>query len=82
VPEKLPIPEGVKIKTVGACDRGFAAVCEDNGIYTKGKFFEVNAKDFEENMETGLMYCSTNLFEGRDVHKIGGGWRNRYALVE
>lgn len=81
-PERLPIPEGTEIKTVGCSDRGFAAIDKDNGIYTRGKFFEINKTDFEENMENGLFYCSRNLFDGRDVKKIGGGWRNRYALVE
>jgi len=52
-PERLPIPEGVKIRTVGASDRGIAAISEDNEIYTRGKFFDTSKK-FTEDLGTGL----------------------------
>lgn len=79
-PELVPLPEGTVVKTVGAFDRGFAVVTDKNEIYQKGYFFEDTNK-FVENQETGFYYCEENLIEGRDIVKIGGGYRNRYALV-
>lgn len=77
-PEALPLPADIgKIKHIAAAWRCLAVVTEDNTIYTKNKFVESQ----EENIETGIFKADNSIFDSKDILKIGGNYRNRYAIV-
>lgn len=39
-------------------------------------------KDREENLETGVFLAETSAFGSGEVLKMGGAFRNRYAIVK
>ena len=51
----------------------------DNEVYMSNKNF---LKDREENLETGVFLAETSAFGSGEILKMGGSFRNRYAIVK
>ncbi|EGR32423.1 regulator of chromosome condensation protein, putative [Ichthyophthirius multifiliis] len=79
LPKLFDLPKDVgKIKCFGASYRSFAVVDENNQIYMFNKFMKHN----KEDVHSGIYFADNKLFNGGNIGKIGGVYRNNYALVE
>eukprot|EP01017_Pseudomicrothorax_dubius_P011907 TRINITY_DN1459_c0_g1_i3.p1 TRINITY_DN1459_c0_g1~~TRINITY_DN1459_c0_g1_i3.p1 ORF type:complete len:407 (-),score=115.97 TRINITY_DN1459_c0_g1_i3:137-1357(-) len=77
-PELLPLPKDKKIKLIGASARSLAIVTDGNEIYMKNAFL----KQTSEDLSTGILFTDNKAFDGGNIVAIGGGYRNRYAIVK
>ncbi len=79
LPRLFSLPKDTPaIKCFGASYRCFAAVDLDNNIYMFNKF----VKHQKEDVHTGIYSANNSIFNGGNIGKIGGSYRNHYALVE
>lgn len=79
-PNRLALPEEVvgKVTSVTAGYRSIAVLTDDNQIYMRNKY----VNHHQENIDTGIFQAdASKLFDGR-VIKMGGQYRNHYAIVE
>jgi hypothetical protein len=51
---------------------------ENGTVYMKNEFM----KSIDENLETGVLTGVSDVFGGKEILKIGGGNKNRYAIVK
>lgn len=77
-PQLLKVPDGKKVKAVGAASGSVCAITEDNEIYMKNKLL----KEESENLETGVFKASTEYFRGGNILTLGGSYRNKYAIIK
>jgi hypothetical protein len=78
LPRLFNLPKDIPpIKCFGAAYRSFAVVDFDNNIYMFNKFM----KHSKDDVHTGIYFANNSLFNGGNIGKIGGTYRNHYALV-
>jgi hypothetical protein len=51
---------------------------ENGAVYMKNEFM----KSIHENLDTGVLTGVSDVFGGKEILKIGGGNKNRYAIVK
>lgn len=66
-----------KIKTIGCCYNSLVVVDEENQLYMTQKY----AKFLVEDDQTGIQFQTNDIFGKGNIIKIGGKYRNRYAIV-
>jgi len=78
-PTLVRLPQDKKVKRVAATSKSVCAITTDNEVYMNNKNF---MKEKEENLETGVFLADTSAFGSGNIIKMGGSFRNRYAIIK
>lgn len=73
---KLPANSGEILK-IATASKSIGVLTERNEVYMKNDF----APHGTEDQKTGVSRMKEEVFGGKQILEIGGGYKNRYAIV-